>query len=88
MYGNPIPPPNRGPLGTFQIKVLVPRIASAALIGKGGCIMRKMSDISGAKYQMGDDYDPYGTKERIVVINAADSSSVVSVSEKQIYIQE
>lgn len=80
MYGNPLLPPNRGPMGTFQIKVLIPRMASAAIIGRSGSVIKKMSDISGAKYQLGDDYDPYGTKERTVTINAADSSSVVSGS--------
>lgn len=67
-------------MGSFQMKVLIPKVASAAIIGKSGCVIKKMTDISGARFQLGDEYDPYNTKERIVVINSSDSSSVVSVS--------
>lgn len=68
MYGNPVAS-NRGPNGSFQIRVLIPKIASGILIGKSGSVIKQMSEISGCKMQLGDEADPYGTKERVVIIN-------------------
>eukprot|EP01031_Cornospumella_fuschlensis_P033418 gene33418-40426_t len=70
MYGNPIPPANRGANGTFQIKVLIPRTASAAIIGKGGAVIKQMAEHSNCKFQLGDENDPFNTKERVVIINS------------------
>ncbi len=71
--------PNRGPQGTYQIKVLIPKVASAAIIGKGGSVIKRMSEVSGARYQLGDEMDPYNTKERIVTITSLTVHNLVMV---------
>ena len=68
MYGQPVAG-NRGPMGSIQIRVLIPKIASGVLIGKQGSVIKQMSDLSNCKIQLGDEADPYDTKERIVIIN-------------------
>lgn len=83
MYGNALPPTgqsaNRNAQGSYQMKVLIPKIASAAIIGKGGCVVKKMSDISGCRYQLGDENDPFNTRERIVTVSATSVSNLVLV---------
>lgn len=76
---NPASQPNRGPQGTYQIKVLIPKVASAAIIGKGGSVIKRMSEVSGARYQLGDEMDPYNTKERIVTITSLTVHNLVMV---------
>lgn len=80
MYGNPIAPANRGPQGSFLIRVLIPKIASAAIIGKGGSVIKHMAELSGCKFQLGDESDPFNTKERIVTITGPTVPSIVTVS--------
>lgn len=69
--------PGRGPSGAFMLKVLVPRAAAPALIGKGGAVIKQMSELSGCKMQLGDDVDPFGTKERLLFINAVSVPNLV-----------
>ncbi len=80
MYGNPIPPGNRTANGSFQMKVVIPKIASASIIGKGGCVIKHMSEVSGCKYQLAEESDPYNTRERIVTITAMAVPNLISVS--------
>lgn len=68
------------PNGTYTIRVLIPKIASAAIIGKGGSVIKRMSEQSGCRYQLGEENDPFNTNERVVTITGASSVSVVSVS--------
>lgn len=76
--GNPIPQPNRGPQGTYQIKVLIPKMASASIIGKGGAVIKRMTEVSGARYQLGDEADPFNTKERVVTISSLSVNNLVA----------
>lgn len=77
-FGKPQPVPR--PNGSYTIRVLIPKIASAAVIGKGGSVMKRMSEQSGCRYQLGEENDPYNTNERIVTITGTASPSVVNVS--------
>jgi len=79
MYGNPLTT-NRGPQGLLQIRILIPKIASGVLIGRQGSIIKQMSDLSSCKIQLGDEADPFETRERIVVINSSSVANVVLVS--------
>ena len=78
-YGQPIPMPGRNALGQYQIQVLIPKTASASLIGKGGATVKRMTEITSCKYQFGDESDPFGTKERIVTIFCASVPNLVLV---------
>ena len=78
MYGQPLPS-NRGPMGTIQIRVLIPKVASGVLIGRQGSVIKQMSEMSNCKIQLGEETDPFDTKERIVIINSAAVPSVVLV---------
>lgn len=71
------PPANRGPTGQIQVKCLVPKGASGNLIGKGGSVVRQMSETSKCRINLADNADPYGTNERIVVINGPAATDVV-----------
>ena len=68
------------PSGTYTIRVLIPKIASAAVIGKGGVVIKRMSEQSGCRFQLGEENDPFNTNERIVTITGTTSPSVVTVS--------
>lgn len=68
------------PSGTYTIRVLIPKIASAAVIGKGGVVIKRMSEQSGCRFQLGEENDPFNTNERIVTITGTTSASVVTVS--------
>lgn len=76
MYGNPIAS-NRGSNGSFQVRVLIPKVASGTLIGKGGSVIKQMSEISGSKMQLGDESDPLNTRERVVILNSPTVESAV-----------
>ena len=67
------------PSGTYTIRVLIPKIASAAVIGKGGVVIKRMSEQSGCRFQLGEENDPFNTNERIVTITGTSSPSVVTV---------
>eukprot|EP01033_Poteriospumella_lacustris_P000209 gene209-141_t len=66
------------PSGTYTIRVLIPKIASAAVIGKGGVVIKRMSEQSGCRFQLGEENDPFNTNERIVTITGTSSPSVVT----------
>lgn len=76
------PQPALRPNGSYTIRVLIPKIASAAIIGKGGSVIKRMSEQSGCRYQLGEENDPFTTNERIVTITGTASPSVVNVSFK------
>ena len=77
MMGNPIPAPNRTVTGSYLIRVLVNKMASGHLIGKGGSVIKHMAEISGCRLTLGDDSDTYNTGERTVVLNSHDVKSLV-----------
>eukprot|EP01039_Chlorochromonas_danica_P008718 gene8719-9608_t len=77
MYGMPIPPANRTRNGSFQIRVLIPKNASACVIGRQGSVIKQLSESSGCKFQLGDDTDPYETRERVVAISSSTVDSLV-----------
>jgi hypothetical protein len=77
-FGNPVPP--KTPPGNYQVRVLIPKIASAAIIGRKGCVIQRMGEVSNCKLQLGEDNDPYNTRERILVINSTAIESLVVVS--------
>jgi hypothetical protein len=72
--------PPKTPPGNYQVRVLIPKIASAAIIGRKGCVIQRMGEISNCKLQLGEDNDPYNTRERILVINSTVIESLVVVS--------
>lgn len=80
MFGNVLPPPNRTANGMYQIKLVIPKIASGNLIGKGGIVIKHMSDISSCKMQLGDEADPFGTNERIFIVQSTTIPFLVHVS--------
>jgi transcription antitermination factor NusA-like protein len=69
MYGNPTAT-NRGANGTYQIRVLIPKAAASYVIGKSGAEIKRMSELSGSKIQLGEESDPFNTKERTVTFNS------------------
>lgn len=77
MYGMPIPPANRTRNGSFQIKVLIPKNASACVIGRQGSVIKQLSETSNCKFQLGDDSDPYDTRERVVAISSTTVDNLV-----------
>ena len=70
---------NRGSDGSYQVRLLIPRGASGVLIGKGGAIIKQMTDHSHCKMQLGDEKDPYNTNERIFIINSSSVTNLASV---------
>lgn len=60
--------------------MLIPKVASAAVIGKSGSVIKRMSEQSSCRYQLGEENDPYNTNERIVTITGSASQNVVMVS--------
>lgn len=79
-YGNLIPNNNPSRVqGGFQIKLLIPIGASGNLIGKGGNVVKQISESSNCKIQLGDEADPCNTKERILFVNSATVPSLVLV---------
>lgn len=80
MYGNPVPSVNRGSQGTFLIRVLIPKGAAAAIIGRKGAVIQRMGEMSSCRLQMGDESDPYNTRERILMINSTSVQNLVLVS--------
>lgn len=42
-------------------------------------MIKRMSEVSGARYQLGDEMDPYNTKERIVTITSLTVHNLVMV---------
>lgn len=84
-YGNPVPPVNRGPQGAYQVRVLIPKIASAAIIGRKGAVIQRMGEQSNCKFQLGEENDPYGTRERILSISSPVVENLVLVRRKIIF---
>jgi hypothetical protein len=74
------PAANRGPDGSFQIRLLIPRASAGVLIGKGGAIIKQMIDQSHCRMQMGEEADPYSTNERILILNASSTHELANVS--------
>ncbi len=60
--------------------MLIPKVASAAVIGKSGSVIKRMSEQSSCRYQLGEENDPFNTNERIVTITGSASQNVVMVS--------
>ncbi len=85
-YGNPVPPVNRGPQGAYQVRVLIPKIASAAIIGRKGAVIQRMGEQSNCKFQLGEENDPYGTRERILSISSPVVENLVLVRRKIIFL--
>jgi len=63
-----------------QIKLIIPKTASGTLIGKGGIIIKHMSDSTSCKMQLGDESDPFGTNERLFFVQSASVAHLVHVS--------
>jgi len=76
-YGNPNPHPNRAANGLHQIKLIIPKNASGTLIGKGGIIIKHMSDSTSCKMQLGDESDPFGTNERLFFVQSSSVAQLV-----------
>jgi len=76
-FGNPNPHPNRAANGLHQIKLIIPKTASGTLIGKGGIIIKHMSDSTSCKMQLGDESDPFGTNERLFFVQSASVAHLV-----------
>jgi hypothetical protein len=73
------PAANRGPDGSFQIRLLIPRPSAGVLIGKGGAIIKRMIEQSHCRMQMGEEADPYNTNERIFILNASSTHELANV---------
>ena len=73
---------NRGPDGSFQVRLLIPRIASGVMIGKGGVIIKAMIERSQCKIQLGEEADPFNTNERPLVFNASSIQALIAVKKK------
>jgi len=80
-FGNPNPHPNRAANGLHQIKLIIPKNASGTLIGKGGIIIKHMSDSTSCKMQLGDESDPFGTNERLFFVQSASVAHLVHGSQ-------
>lgn len=80
-YGNPAGSThnNRGANGSFVVRVLVPKHSSASIIGKGGSVIKRMTELSGCRFQLGEEADPYNSNERIVTVTGPTSTHVVTV---------
>lgn len=74
---NPDFQPTRSQNQNHQIRLLIPRIASGTLIGKGGSVIKQMSEKTGCKMQLGEETDPFMTRERIFIINSTAVPSLV-----------
>jgi hypothetical protein len=72
-----LPAANKGPNGSIQMKILIPKLASGNMIGKGGSVVRTMSESSKCRINLSDNTDPYGTNERIIVITGPTAADVV-----------
>ena len=62
------------------MKLLIPKASSGQMIGKGGTIVKKMSETSACKLQFASDDDPEGTNERAVIIHSMTGPALVVVS--------
>jgi hypothetical protein len=49
------------------------------MIGKGGSVIKRISEMTACRIQLGDEADPYGTNERIVSISSGSVPSLVQV---------
>lgn len=64
----------------LQIKVLIPKPSSSTVIGKHGAVIRRLSELSGCRFTLGDESDPYGTRERIVSVQGTSTSTLTTVN--------
>ena len=72
-------PPNRTPEGSYLVRLVVPRPAAGVLIGKGGAVIKQISEATSCKLQLGDEKDPYGTNERLFNVSSSTVQHLVEV---------
>lgn len=70
-------PPNRTPDGQFLVRVLIPRNSEGVMIGKGGMVVRQMTNETGCNFQLGTEQDTYHTFERIFSLTSTNVLSIV-----------
>lgn len=78
-FGNPLGM-TRASTGPLHIRILIPKAASGVLIGRQGTVIKHMSEISNCKIQLGDESDPFETKERMVLVTGPTIGNVVQVT--------
>lgn len=57
----------------------MPTTSGGSIIGKGGSIIKDLGEKSGCKLKLGDNQDPYGTKERILSVRGPTADHVLTV---------
>ena len=60
-----------------QLKVLIPSQAAGNIIGRGGSIIKQLSELCGCRMQLGDSADPYNTRERMLIIAGNTTAQIV-----------
>jgi len=68
--------------GKYLVRSLVPSTATGCLIGQKGCIIKDISEKSGAKLKLGDAADPYHTRERIMNAWGPSVDNVISAMQR------
>ena len=81
-HGNPttaITTSGAPPSSALMIRLLIPVAASGLMIGRGGSIVKQMTEQSGCRMQMADPPDPFNTKERIMIVTAFTLDNLLKV---------
>ena len=61
------------------MRVLIPNAAAGVMIGRAGAVIKRLSEVTSCKMQLGDMTDPFNTKERIMIINSSVDTNLVEV---------
>jgi KH domain len=78
-YGQPVMTPTASK--EREARILIPTGASGAMIGKGGSIIKSLSEKSGCFIKLSDPIEGFDTKERVLAIRANNIASLVLVSQ-------
>lgn len=62
---------------TFRLTVPAP--CGGALIGPGGAIIKRIATESSCNVRVGDNLDPFHTKERFVILTSSSIDCIVAV---------
>lgn len=72
--------------GTYTVRVLIPSPAAGVMIGRQGSVIKQLSESTGCKMQLGENSDPFGTKERIMIIIGRTAATVLEVRSTLIFL--
>lgn len=63
-------------MASFEFRCLIPIAAAGTIIGRAGSHIKEMGDLSSCKLKLGENADPYNTKERVLIARGSTADNL------------